>query len=46
MLQPLAVAIVSGLSFSVLVSLLLVPCIYRLMAARRGSVKMADAPVA
>jgi len=28
MLQPLAVSIVSGLSFSMLVSLLLVPCIY------------------
>ena len=32
MLQPLAVAIVSGLLFSTLVSLLLVPAVYRLLA--------------
>jgi len=31
MLQPLAVTIVSGLLFSTLVSLLLVPCVYRLL---------------
>ncbi|OGT93642.1 MAG: acriflavin resistance protein [Gammaproteobacteria bacterium RIFOXYA12_FULL_61_12] len=31
MLQPLAVTIVSGLSFSLLVSLLLIPVIYRLL---------------
>jgi multidrug efflux pump subunit AcrB len=31
MLQPLAVTVVTGLSFSLLVSLLLVPCIYILM---------------
>ena len=34
MLQPLAVTIVSGLSFSTLVSLVLVPVIYRLLARR------------
>ena len=33
MLQPLAVAIVSGLSFSMLVTLLLVPAVYRLVHA-------------
>jgi multidrug efflux pump subunit AcrB len=31
MLQPLAVTIVSGLSFSMLVSLVLVPCVYRVL---------------
>jgi len=31
MLQPLAVSIVSGLSFSMMVSLLLVPCIYHIL---------------
>jgi multidrug efflux pump subunit AcrB len=35
MLRPLAVTIVSGLSFSLLVSLLLVPLIYRLFASPR-----------
>jgi len=35
MLRPLAVAIVSGLSFSLLVSLLLVPIVYRLFAGRQ-----------
>jgi multidrug efflux pump subunit AcrB len=39
MLQPLAVTIVSGLSFSLLVSLLLTPVIYMLIGGR-------DAPVA
>jgi multidrug efflux pump subunit AcrB len=34
MLQPLAVTIVFGLSFSMLVSLLLVPVVYRLLATR------------
>ncbi len=34
MLQPLAVTIVSGLIFSTLVSLLLVPVVYRLLARR------------
>ncbi|MEA3274694.1 MAG: efflux RND transporter permease subunit [Pseudomonadota bacterium] len=34
MLQPLAVTIVSGLLFSTLVSLVLVPMVYRLLAAR------------
>ena len=33
MLQPLAVTIVSGLLFSTLVTLLLVPSVYRLIAA-------------
>jgi CzcA family heavy metal efflux pump len=35
MLRPLAVTIVSGLSFSLLVSLLLVPLLYRLFASPR-----------
>jgi multidrug efflux pump subunit AcrB len=34
MLQPLAVTIVSGLLFSTLVSLVLVPIVYRLLVAR------------
>jgi multidrug efflux pump subunit AcrB len=34
MLSPLAVTIVAGLSFSTLVSLLLVPSLYRLLGAR------------
>ncbi|MBK1723007.1 acriflavin resistance protein [Thiocystis violacea] len=34
MLQPLAVTIVAGLSFSTLVSLLLVPMVYRVLGAR------------
>lgn len=34
MLSPLAVTIVSGLSFSILVSLLLVPCLYQLFGQR------------
>jgi multidrug efflux pump subunit AcrB len=33
MLQPLAITIVSGLSFSTLVSLLLVPAMYRIFAS-------------
>jgi multidrug efflux pump subunit AcrB len=33
MLQPLAVTIVSGLAFSTLVSLLLVPMVYRVLGA-------------
>jgi Cu/Ag efflux pump CusA len=33
MLQPLAVTIVSGLSFSTLVSLVLVPLVYRFLGA-------------
>jgi multidrug efflux pump subunit AcrB len=36
MLQPLAVTIVAGLSFSTLVSLVLVPCVYRLLAGKRA----------
>jgi CzcA family heavy metal efflux pump len=36
MLQPLAVTIVSGLLFSTLVSLLLVPSVYRLLGGRRA----------
>jgi CzcA family heavy metal efflux pump len=39
MLQPLAVTIVSGLSFSTLVSLLLVPMVYRLLGARRAVIE-------
>ena len=35
MLQPLAVTIVAGLSFSTLVSLLLVPMVYQILGARR-----------
>jgi multidrug efflux pump subunit AcrB len=34
MLQPLAVTIVSGLLFSTLVSLVLIPIVYRLVGAR------------
>jgi len=37
MLSPLAVTIVAGLSFSTLVSLLLVPSIYRLLGARSNA---------
>jgi multidrug efflux pump subunit AcrB len=37
MLQPLAITIVWGLSFSMLVSLLMVPSMYRLMCARSQS---------
>jgi multidrug efflux pump subunit AcrB len=33
MLQPLAVTIVSGLLFSTLVSLVLIPSVYRLLAS-------------
>ena len=48
MLQPLAIAIVSGLSFSALVSLLLVPVLYRILGRRdRGAVvtpDLAEAP--
>jgi multidrug efflux pump subunit AcrB len=36
MLQPLAIVIVAGLSFSTLVSLLLVPMIYRVLGAPRS----------
>jgi len=36
MLQPLAVTIVFGLSFSTLVTLLLIPAVYRLIGARAG----------
>ena len=36
MLQPLAVTIVAGLSFSTLVSLLLVPLVYQVLGARRA----------
>ncbi len=44
MLQPLAIAIVWGLSFSTLVSLLLIPVLYRMMAV--GDVTMMAAPAA
>jgi multidrug efflux pump subunit AcrB len=43
MLQPLAVTIVAGLSFSTLVSLLLVPLVYQIIAARTGPQAHADA---
>ncbi len=43
MLRPLAVTIVSGLSFSLLVSLLLIPVLYRWLGARRPAPRP-DAP--
>ncbi len=43
MLQPLAVTIVAGLSFSTLVSLVLVPLVYQIIAARTGPQAYADA---
>lgn len=43
MLQPLAVTIVSGLAFAVLVSLLLVPAVYRLAHRGWGRVRTAAA---
>jgi multidrug efflux pump subunit AcrB len=36
MLRPLAITVVSGLGFSVLVSLVLVPCVYRLTHRARA----------
>jgi multidrug efflux pump subunit AcrB len=39
MLQPLAVTIVSGLLFSMLVSLLLVPSVYRIFSGRKQFTK-------
>jgi multidrug efflux pump subunit AcrB len=45
MLQPLAVTIVSGLSFSTLVSLVLVPMVYRLLGTR-GAATRHGTPVA
>lgn len=39
MLQPLAVTIVAGLSFSTLVSLVLVPCVYRILASGTNPAK-------
>jgi multidrug efflux pump subunit AcrB len=44
MLQPLAVTIVAGLSFSTLVSLVLVPMVYRSMG-RQGATGAAEHPV-
>jgi multidrug efflux pump subunit AcrB len=44
MLQPLAVTIVSGLSFSTLVSLMLVPMVYRILGAS-GSTAAIGEPV-
>jgi hypothetical protein len=44
MLQPLAVTIVAGLSFSTLVSLVLVPLVYRVLGARAGPAPSAEAP--
>jgi CzcA family heavy metal efflux pump len=47
MLRPLAVTIVSGLSFSLLVSLLLVPVVYRLLAREeRPDIDPAGLPTA
>ncbi|MFT5175025.1 MAG: multidrug efflux pump subunit AcrB [Gammaproteobacteria bacterium] len=43
MLQPLAITIVYGLSFSTLVSLLLVPSMYRMFASNRAVATMHDA---
>jgi hypothetical protein len=43
MLQPLAVTIVAGLSYSTLVSLVLVPLVYRLLAWERRPTPQADA---
>ncbi len=40
MLQPLAVTIVAGLSYSTLVSLVLVPLVYRLLGARSAPAAM------
>jgi multidrug efflux pump subunit AcrB len=37
MLQPLAITIVYGLSFSMLVSLLLVPAMYRIFAPAQSA---------
>jgi multidrug efflux pump subunit AcrB len=44
MLQPLAIVIVCGLSFSVIVSLLLVPVIYRVLGRRDGDLAPATEP--
>jgi multidrug efflux pump subunit AcrB len=44
MLRPLAITIVAGLSFSTLVSLLLVPSLYRLLGAAEPSVEQAFVP--
>ena len=44
MLQPLAVTIVSGLSFSMIVSLLLVPAIYSLLHYKEERIAAADLP--
>ena len=44
MLQPLAVTIVSGLSFSALVSLVLVPIMYRLLGVRDAPHLQAQSP--
>jgi multidrug efflux pump subunit AcrB len=44
MLQPLAVTIVAGLSFSMIVSLLLVPAIYSLLHYKEERSAAADLP--
>ena len=46
MLRPLAVTIVSGLSFSLLVSLLLVPVLYRWLGGSRRAEQSAGTPIA
>jgi CzcA family heavy metal efflux pump len=45
MLRPLAVTIVSGLSFSLLVSLLLVPVLYRWLGGNRKAEQSTGSPV-
>jgi multidrug efflux pump subunit AcrB len=44
MLQPLAVTIVAGLSFSMIVSLILVPAIYSLLHYKEERSAAADLP--
>ena len=45
MLQPLAVTIVAGLSFSMIVSLVLVPAIYSLLHYKEERIAVADLPI-
>lgn len=44
MLQPLATTIVTGLSFSLLVTLILVPCVYALVHRTRSTEATASRP--
>ena len=44
LLQPLAVAIACGLTFSTMVSLLLVPALYRMLGRRDPKVRPEPAP--